>query len=364
MDVALSKLEFRTKDFYDEYGIEVFTGYEAMKVSTTAKVVLFSETGNTVKYDKLYIATGSRPRKPNIPGADLKNVVTLRDHSDAAYINSQVSPDKHVVCLGSSFIGLESAASLVKKVAKLTVVARDSVPLRHSFGPEIGERIKQMFEAEGVEFRVQSGIKRCIGTDGVLTAVELNDGTQIKCDICVMGTGSILNTDFLNDSGIEINADGSIDTNVFLQTNAPDCYAGGDIANAPVFSIGNNLATIGHFGLAHYHGYIAGKNMAGNETALRAVPYFWTMLFGKSFRYSGFGSPHETRIIGNLEEMKFVAIFLNKDGNVCGMASCQRDPIVSQFAEFLSQGKSLHKLELDASDDPFAWAKTIQPMKA
>lgn len=365
MDVPISKLEFRTKDFYDEYGIEVVTGYEAMNVNTEAKVAFFNETGFSVKYDKLYIATGSRARKPDIPGADLKNVVTLREHTDAAYIVSQISPEKHVVCLGLSFIGLESAAYLCKKVAKVTVIGRDTIPLRQSFGPEIGERVMRMFEAEGVEFRMQNGIKRCIDTDGVLTSVELTDGTQIKCDICIMGTGSSLNTDFLKDSGIEINRDGSIDTNVFLQTNIPDVYVGGDIANAPVFSIGNNLATIGHYPLAQYHGSIAGKNMAGNETALAAVPYFWTVLFGKSFRYSGYGMPHETRIIGSLEELKFVAIFFNKDGNVCGMASCQRDPIVSQFAEYQSQGKSLNKLELDAAeDDPFAWTKSIQPMKA
>lgn len=134
--------------------------------------------------------------------------------------------------------------------------------------------------------------------------------------------------------------------------------------NAPVFSIGNNLATIGHYPLAQYHGHIAAKNMAGNETALKAVPFFWTVLFGKSFRYSGYGTPHETRIIGSLEDLKFVAIFLNKDGNVCGMASCQRDPIVSQFAELQAQGKSIHKMQLDASDDPFAWTKSIQPVNA
>lgn len=363
MDVKLDKIEYRSRDFYEEYGIEPMTGVEVTKVNSESKTVTLSN-GYVIKYDKLYIATGSKPRKPDIPGADLKNVVTVRDYTDAEHIISQVSADKHVVCLGLSFIGLESAAYLCKKVAKVTVVGRDTVPLRHSFGPEVGGRIMKMFEAEGIEFRMQNGIKRCIDTDGILTSVELNDGTQIKCDICIMGTGSTLNTEFLKDSGVNVNTDGSIDTNVFLQTNVPDIHAGGDIANAPVFSIGNNLATIGHYPLAQYHGNIAGKNMAGNETGLQAVPYFWTVLFGKSFRYSGYGTPHETRIIGDLDELKFVAIFLNKDGHVCGMASCQRDPIVSQFAELQAQGKSIHKLELDASSDPFAWTKTIQPVKA
>lgn len=229
MDVKLSNIEYRTKDFYEEYGIEVYMD-AATEVNTTTKTVALNETGMIMKYDKLYVATGSRARKPNIPGADLKNVVTIREYSDASHIISQVSPDKHVVCLGLSFIGLESAAYLSKKVAKVTVVGRDTIPLRQSFGPEIGERIMRMFEAEGVEFRMKNGIKRCIGTDGVLTAVELNDGTELKCDICIMGTGSSLNTEFLSKSAVNVNSDGSIDTNVFLQTNDPDVYAGGDIA--------------------------------------------------------------------------------------------------------------------------------------
>ncbi|XP_031621817.1 apoptosis-inducing factor 3 isoform X2 [Contarinia nasturtii] len=363
MDVSIKKIEYRTQDFYDEYGIETYTGVEATKVNRDEKTVTLSN-GFIIKYDKLLIATGSKARKPNIPGADLKNVVVVREFTDSEYIISQVSPEKHVVCLGLSFIGLESAAYLCKKVAKVTVIGRDTIPLRHSFGPEVGERIMRMFEAEGVEFKMQSGIKRCIDTDGVLSAIELTDGTEIKCDICIMGTGSTLCTEFLKDSGININDDGSIDTNVFLQTNVEDIYVAGDIANAPVFTINNNLATIGHYPLAQYHGNVAAKNMAGNETALKAVPYFWTTLFGKSFRYSGYGTPHETRIIGSLDDLKFVAIFLNKDGHVCGMASCQRDPIVSQFAELQSQGKSIHKIELDGPNDPFAWTKIIQPVKA
>lgn len=362
MDVGIKKIEYRSNDFYEEYGIEAMTGVEATHVNSVNKTVTLNN-GYIIKYDKIYVATGSKARKPNIPGTDLKNVVTVREFTDSAYINSIITPDMHVVCLGLSFIGLESAAYLVKKVAKVTVVGRDTIPLRHSFGPEVGERVMRMFEAEGIEFKMQNGIKRCIDIDGVLTAVELNDGTEIKCDICIMGTGSSFYTDFLKDSGINLNKDGSINTNAFLQTNIPDIFAGGDIANAPVYSIGNNLATIGHYPLAQYHGNVAAKNMAGNETALKAVPYFWTVLFGKSFRYSGYGSPHETRIIGSLDDLKFVAIYFDKDGNVCGMASCQRDPFVSQFAELQSQGKSINKSDFEMTDDPFTWTKSIQPMR-
>ncbi|XP_037036430.1 apoptosis-inducing factor 3 isoform X2 [Bradysia coprophila] len=358
MDFNIHKTEFRTKDFYEEFGIEAMTGVEATRVDSANKKVTLSN-GYIIKYDKMYVATGSQAKKVPVPGADLQNVMTMRNYEDAAHVQSLLTPDKHVVCLGLSFIGLEAAAYCVNKVAKVTVVGRDSVLLRHSFGPEVGKRIQDMFEQNNIEFILENGIKRCIGTDGVVTAVELNDGRQLPCDICIMGTGSSLYTKFLDNSGINVNKDGSINTNLYLQTNDPDVYVGGDIANAPVYSIGNKLATIGHYPLAQYHGRMAGVNMAGTATEIRCVPYFWTVLFGKSFRYSGYGVPHETQIEGSLEDLKFVAIYYDKDGRVCGMASCQRDPIVSQFAELQAQGKSLHKANLTA--DPFGWTSEIVP---
>lgn len=360
MDTPLSKMEYRGVDFYEEYGIDVYKGTEATKIDSNSKMVTLNN-GFVIKYDKVYVATGSKARKPNIPGADLKNVFVVREFADSSQITNLIGADKHVVCLGLSFIGLESAAYLVKKVAKVTVIGRDSVPLRHSFGPEIGERIKRLFESEGIEFRLENGIKRCIGSGGVVEAVELNDGTELKCDLCIMGTGSTFYTDFLRDSGIQLNQNGSIDTNLYLQSNLPDIFVGGDIANAPVYSIDNKLATIGHYPLAQYHGHIAGKNMAGKSTELKVVPYFWTVLFGKSFRYSGYGEPHETQIIGSLDDLKCVAIYYDKEGEVCGMASCQRDPIVSQFAELRTQGKTLNKASIQAFAEPFEWTQSIQP---
>lgn len=70
----------------------------------------------------------------------------------------------------------------------------------------------------------------------------------------------------------------------YLQTSNPDVFAGGDVANAPVLG---QKASIGHWGLANYHGHIAAFNMLGKNKPLKAVPFFWTVLFGKGFRYTG-----------------------------------------------------------------------------
>lgn len=136
MDVDAEKILLRTQRFYDDNHIETMLGVEASNLDTSGKEVTLSN-GYKIKYDKVYIATGSAPRKAPVPGADLKNVVTLRNISDSQYVNAQLTSETHVVVLGVSFIGLEAAAYCVSKVAKVTVIGRDSVPLRPVFGEAV-----------------------------------------------------------------------------------------------------------------------------------------------------------------------------------------------------------------------------------
>lgn len=353
MDLDVNKILLRTQEFYDDNHIETMLNVEATNLNTSNKEVTLSN-GYKIKYDKIYIATGSKARKLQMEGSDLKNIFTVRNYTDGHEIHKQLGEDKHVVVLGVSFIGLEAAAYCVNKAAKVTVIGRDSVPLKPVFGEEIGARIQEMCEENKVEFVMNSGIEKCIGNEnGMIESVVLSDGTVLKADILIMGVGASMYTEFLKDSGLAINRNGSIDTNLFMETNVPDVYVGGDIANAPVYSSGNEKACIGHYGLAQYHGKTAALNMCGIQTEQKCVPYFWSLLFGKSIRYAGHGSYKEIVIDGDLKSLKFLAYYLNESGNVVAMASCTRDPVVSQFAEFLSQGMTLTKSDIEA--DPLGW---------
>lgn len=120
-------------------------------------------------------------------------------------------------------------------------------------------------------------------------------------------------------------------------------------------------------------------NIAGKKTSLQAVPFFWTMLFGKSYRYagkrkmfkkkfdlmnmstfniymdvSGHGKSTKVKVHGSLEELKFFAYYF-KDGKVIAMSSVGRDPIVADFANLLFEGKSLTEEEVES--DPVKWMR-------
>lgn len=119
MDISLETLQFRNAEFYNEYCIETMLGVEATRVDALNKCV-YCNNGYAIKFDKLFLATGVRANKVPIQGADLINVVTVRDHADAAAIHKLFKPEMNVVCLGSSFIALESAAYFAKKAKSVS----------------------------------------------------------------------------------------------------------------------------------------------------------------------------------------------------------------------------------------------------
>lgn len=248
----------------------------------------------------------------------------------------------------------------VDKAKSVTVVARSKAPFKHALGEEVGYAFMKLFKAKGVIFKTKTIIKN-IKDDGTgkVAGVELEDGTALDADILVLGVGCKLYTEFLEDSGITLKTDGSVDVDSYLQTNIDGIFAGGDIAFAPVFSHDNKKASIGHFPLAHYHGRIAALNMLEKKQELRVVPYFWTSLFGKSIRYAGSGSFEDVIYVGNIDDLKFVAFYINKSDQVVAASSCGMDPVVSQFAELLYQGKKLYRKDIDKQ--PLAWVKKITP---
>ncbi|CAG4933365.1 unnamed protein product [Colias eurytheme] len=354
----IEKLQARDEQYYKDANIEVLKGIEATKVNTEERIVELSD-GSKRKYSSLYLATGSKPRVPDIPGIELNNIFTVRNFDDATNILNSLGTnnDKDVVVLGLSFIGLEIASSCASKAKSMTVIGKDKAPLGQIFGLEIGKSLQTLFESKKVKFNFETTIVKCNGENGSIKSVELENGVVLPADMLVLGIGTTFYTNFLQNSGISLLPNGAVNVNNMLETNIKNVYAGGDIAYAPVFAKNNDQMAIGHIGLAQYHGQVAAKNILKKETPLRTVPYFWTMLFGKSIRYAGCGKPASSLVDGNVEELKFVIFFFDESDKVISIASCMRDPVVSQFAELLYQGKSIYKKDLE--NDRFAWIQSI-----
>lgn len=352
MSTPSEQLELRTRPFFDRNGIELFLDTEALALDTLNKEISLS-TGPKLIYDKLFLATGSRAKTmSHIVGHQLSNIFTLRSMDDAHRIDETVKASSRVIVIGSSFIALETAAYCCEKGASVVVMGRSSVPLVDMFGEAIGRRIMKLFIEKNVEFVMNANIGSfvSINQENQFSGVKLENGELIRGDVCIVGIGSQLNTDFLHDSELAINADGSLDTDAYLLTSAEDVWAGGDIANAPILGNRNTLATVGHFATAQYHGKVAALNMLGHPKRLQTVPYFSTEFFGKTFTYTGFGRVHEIFVEGDLEQLNFVGFYFDEEGFIVAMASCQPDKSVAEFAEKLHEGRRYHKSQIEWVD--------------
>lgn len=342
LESPIEQIELRNQEFYDQHSIETWLNSEVQNLDTKSRHVTL-DNGKRLKYDKLYIASGANPRR--IPGVDFKNVFTFRTFEDAQKIKASLSSKKKLVILGLSHVSMELAAYCVGKVAKVTLVGKDSAPFKIPFGEKVGMRVKSLFEENGVEFQLQTGISQYFGDGkGFIRSVELTNGNSLVTDILVMAIGLTPNTSFLKDSGITINKSGSITTNQFLQTNVPDVWIGGEIASTPKFF---SKYDIGHSGIPQYHGKVAALNMLGRKTDLKVVPYFWIEFFGKIFTFAGDVNYNSSHIEGNLETLKFVTFYFNKQDNVVAVCSCQPDLVIAQYAEMLADNQVLRKQDLE-----------------
>lgn len=362
MDSTAESLAYRTAAFYRDHGIEILLNTAATRVDCQARIVHLNN-GQQLAWNMLYIATGSEAIRPQIPGVQHPMVCLLRTRRDASYVHRQLlaAGPRVVVCWGTSFVALEAAAYCVTRCKSVTVVGRDETPLRRSYGALVGERIKRFLMTAGVRF-VRGAVEECVIRDGALTAIRVAGAVpEIECDLFIVGLGARPNTGFLKDSGLQINANGTIDVDEHQSTTVAHVYAGGDVANAPLAAGGGQRASIGHYGIAQYHGRIAAFNMTGMQKSSHAVPYFWTSLLGKSFRFAGWPAAGElvrrTQIVGSLEELRFVAIYWDADGQVIAMASCAHDPVVSKYAEILAKGKRL--TEEDLAGNPLGWMDVV-----
>lgn len=353
-------LALRNQDFFRAFDIEVMTGVQVTGVDTEQRQVQ-TACGQTLTYQALLLATGGRPRKvSSIPGGDLQNVCVLRTPKDANRI-AELCPHKHVVILGTSFIGLEVAAYAQSKAASsVSVVGRSQVALQHVFGEEIGACITKLHESKGVKFYFQNGIREFVGEDGKLKQAILNDGTVLEADLCVLGVGVEPVTDFLENSDIELTSAGYIPVNKCMQTQVEGVYAGGDIVQFPLFLQDDRLCNVQHWQMAHQHGRIAALNMLEKQVEIRSVPYFWTVMYGKSLRYAGYGVGYDDVVLhGDSEVPQFVAFF-TKGERVVAVASLAFDPIVSQVATLMEQGHTLMKT--DVLEDPTAWTSRLKDL--
>ena len=259
-----SKFFWNAKKILTQVNTEV-TNIDRKKKEVSFVNIDTAEKG-TATYDKLVIATGSTPRKPPIPGIDLEGISTLQSLKDADYLRKvhDEGKIKRAVVIGGGLIGIETCEALHLAGIEITIV--ELLPQLLTFLDKQMAKLVEKYVQSKANVILKNGVAEFLGENGVLSAVRLQDGTEIACELAVVAIGVIPNANIARESGLKTGHTGGIVVNEYMQTSDPDIYAVGDCVEIPHLITGQPVhAPFGD--LANLQGRAVGENIINGNHA-------------------------------------------------------------------------------------------------
>ena len=297
-------------------GIEMRLGESVASIDPDGHSLTL-ESGETLEWTKLVLATGGRARTLDVPGADLDGIFTLRTVADTDAIRPCLTAGATVLVVGGGWIGLEVAAAARKRGADAIVIeAADRVCAR-ALTPEMSAWVHALHERHGVDIRLNAGLDRFEG-DGRLERAVLADGTTVDCDLAVIGIGLVPNTELAEAAGLAV--DNGIVVDEHGKTSHPDIYAAGDVTNHPNALLGRRVR-LESWENAQNQGIAVARALLGEETPYNEIPWFWSDQYDANIQLMGLPeSWNETVVRGDREAGEFVEFYL-QDGRLQGAAA-------------------------------------------
>jgi NADPH-dependent 2,4-dienoyl-CoA reductase/sulfur reductase-like enzyme len=271
------------------------------------------------------VSTGIRPRLLPIPGPT-QGLFTLRTLNDAQSLQAAIGPGVNVVILGSGFIGCELAATATTLGANVHVVSLDIEPMVMPMGVDLGAAMRQRHETKGVTFHLGHTVEKFNG-DHHIESVTLDSGEVITASVVIEAIGSVPNTQWLHDNGLNLDDGVLVDSNMRALGAQIPIYAVGDISNHPNKFYGNQTRRIEHWNMPTETGKRAGAALAA-ELAGRdlpadeffALPAFWSDQYEfqlQSYGLPGAGTSH--RVASGALDGACIIEYFDEAGALCGV---------------------------------------------
>ncbi len=345
-------IRINAQEFYRKQGIELKLECEVTKVDAKGKR-LTPSSGGEFGFDKLIIATGAKPRRLEIPGAQLGNVRYLRSMDDSKAIRKIAEKVKNAAVIGGGFIGMEVAAVLAQKNIDVTMITAEDRIWKRLFTPQMSEFFEDYYAAKGVKIIKSAKITELRG-DSTVTSVVLGGGQSIACELVVAGIGVAPVTEVLSGSGIEVN-DG-VTVNEFLETSQPNVYAAGDVANYQDILF-EKRRRVEHWDNAVSQGQHCAKVVMGDRQPFRHVPYFFSDVFDLSYEYWGDTSGADNTVHrGELASKSFSVWWLRQKRLVAAFTMSRPDEERDSAPKWIEAKQSLSAEKLQDPKKPIAEA--------
>ena len=306
-DLAVERLLFKPASYYDMPGLSLRLNTRVSSVDCEARSVT-TEGGETVSYDRLVLATGTRPRLLDLAGASLDSVHTLRSIDDVDAIRRSVRKAGHVTILGAGYIGLEVAAVLRESGKDVAVVEAADRVMSRVVSPGMSEYYQEVHRDHGVDLYLGRAASAIEGQPDV-ESVLLNDGQRLATDCVIIGVGVVPNVELAIESGLA-ESDGIV-VDDGCRTSDPNIFAIGDCTRHPNALLDRDLR------LESVHNALeqaktAAANLCGESASYAQVPWFWSDQYDLKLQIAGLSAGYDDTVIrGSRDEHAFACLYLN-----------------------------------------------------
>jgi 3-phenylpropionate/trans-cinnamate dioxygenase ferredoxin reductase subunit len=316
-------LALRPLAFYTQNDVVLRLSATAIAVDPTARTVRL-ESGDTVPYDTLILATGARARRIPLPGLDLGNVLELRTQADADRLKSALGPGKRLAVIGGGYIGLEAAASARALGAEVSVLEREERLLARVACPTLSSFFERRHAAQGVTLILGAAVEALEGRDAAVTGVRLSDGRLIPCDVALIGVGAVPNQELAQAAGLACT--NGIVVDLAARTSDPAIFAVGDCTHRPLphYECMFRLESVPN---ALEQAKQAAATIVGRKPPPPEVPWFWSDQYEIRLQIAGlpFGADH-TVVRGDPDTGSFAIFHLTPDDRVVAVEAVNAAP--------------------------------------
>lgn len=273
-EARLEASSLMESEWFDRNDIQLVLNTRIEHIDTAAQSLLTS-VGETIQYDALVLALGTRARQlpASLGQIESTRIHTLRSVEDALRLQGALDDSKRLVIVGAGLIGLEVAAAARARGITVDVIEASSRILQRSCDPYTAERIASLHTENGVKLHLGQSIESVSESAEGSVSLLMADGTALEADLMVVGIGVIPNTDLAESAGVTV--DNGVVVDGFGRTNVLNVYAAGDIANLPLPGR-HGLTRLETWRHAQDHGRCVGMNAAGQENEYKAHASFWS----------------------------------------------------------------------------------------
>ena len=317
-DLAVERVFLRPETFYASNDIELRLGNAVRRINPSAMTAVLDD-GDSLEFSDLVIATGSRPRRLDIPGSNLANIFYLRCLRDSDALRAALVPGRRLAVVGGGYIGLEVASTAKTLGLDVCVIEAQERLLARVTAPEMSAYYARAHRSRGVDVRLSAGVDAFEGQGAV---ESVNCGTEsIPADVVVVGIGIVPDVRLAESAGLRCNDGIVVDEQ--CRTSAAHVYAAGDCTRHPNPVLGRELR-LESVQNAMEQAKTAAANIAGTPSTYAQVPWFWSDQFDIKLQMAGISQGYDALVQrGSMDEDDF-AMFYLADGALIAVDAVNR----------------------------------------